>query len=59
MTALQAKLKKITRPDPDQEKPDQPQIPKPTTQEEAEKYGADYANLKPPQQEGRQKIVEN
>jgi len=60
---LEDKLSKIVPSEPEKEKPDKPQIPtpppSPTLQEEKEKFGEDYAELKPTQQEGRQKIVEN
>jgi len=60
---LEDKLGKITPPEPDKEEPDKPQIPtpppSPTPQEEKKKFGEDYAELKPTQQEGRQKNVEN
>jgi len=65
LTDLEAKLTKITE-DPEKEgpKPDiptplpSPRIP-PEEKELKKKYGADYQELKPKQQEGRQKIVEN
>ncbi|CAG8691784.1 14255_t:CDS:2 [Cetraspora pellucida] len=58
---LEAKLSTNFPPEPEKEgSNEKPEIPAPLTpQEEAEKYGADFANLKPTQQEGRKKIVEN
>ena len=61
LTDLEAKLSTNFPPEPEKEGPNKkPEIPTPLTpQEEAEKYGADFANLKPTQQEGRKKIVKN
>ncbi|CAG8649271.1 39432_t:CDS:2 [Gigaspora margarita] len=57
---LETKLSKITPPDPEKEEPKDPGIPtppsSPISQEEVEKYGAEFANLKPTQQEGRKTI---
>jgi hypothetical protein len=64
LTDLEEKLSKIIPHEPEkEEEPDKPQIPtpppSPTLQEEKEKFGEDYAELKPTQQEGRKMIVEN
>ncbi|CAG8640571.1 9957_t:CDS:2, partial [Racocetra persica] len=58
LTDLEAKLNTNFPPEPEKEEPNEkPEIPAPLTpQEEAEKYGSDFANLKPTQQEGRKKI---
>jgi len=60
---LEDKLSKIAPSEPEKEKPDKPQIPtpppSPTSEEEKEKFGEDYAELKPTQQAGRKNIVEN
>jgi len=67
LTDLEAKLTKLKKPEPEKEKrtppytPPQtpPGSPGPEKEENEKKFGTDFNNLQPTQQEGRKKIVEN